>query len=121
MSLIARLAIPRRRFIVLVCSIGLPGVPLGRAAAAPPGFGHPLTGLTPAELAAFEEGKEEFEAEEGVDEGVGPVFNATSCVACHASPAVGGDSTVVETRFGTRDKKKFDPLISGGGSLIQAH
>jgi CxxC motif-containing protein (DUF1111 family) len=56
---------------------------------------------------------------ETVEDGLGPVFNANSCAACHDSPAIGGDSTVVETRFGTTTHKQFDPLLSGGGSLIQ--
>ena len=86
---------------------------------APVRFGDPATGLSPTELMRFEEGKEEFEEVEIADDGLGPVFNATSCAACHSSPAVGGDSNIVETRFGGLDKKKFDPMLSSGGSLIQ--
>jgi CxxC motif-containing protein (DUF1111 family) len=60
-------------------------------------------------------------------DGLGPVFNGTSCVQCHNnnSPVtpnvVGGDSNIVETRFGTTDKNKFDALGDLGGSLIQSH
>lgn len=84
-------------------------------------FGDPLNGLTPAELRAFQDGRDEFTEDESDAPGLGPVFNGTSCVACHSNPAIGGDSAVVETRFGTRDGKQFDPLISGGGSLIQVN
>jgi CxxC motif-containing protein (DUF1111 family) len=82
-------------------------------------FRRPPAGLTTEEHQAFEIGLEDFLEVETVEDGLGPVFNERSCAACHSVPAIGGDSTVVETRFGTRDKKKFDPLLSGGGSLIQ--
>jgi CxxC motif-containing protein (DUF1111 family) len=47
------------------------------------------------------------------------VFNGKSCVACHSSPVIGGDSNILETRFGRMDGKKFDPMAYKGGSLIQ--
>jgi CxxC motif-containing protein (DUF1111 family) len=107
---------PSRDLVVFVLSVGLLSSSLGRAAA---DFGNALPGLSPAEQQAFEEGLEEFTEVETLEEGLGPVFNGVSCAACHFSPAIGGDSPVVETRFGTLDKKQFDPLLSGGGSLIQ--
>jgi CxxC motif-containing protein (DUF1111 family) len=82
--------------------------------------GDPFSGLTPEQQAEFEEGKEAFQEEEGVRDGLGPVFNGTSCAQCHFNPAVGGDSNIVETRFGTTDKNKFDALGDLGGSLIQS-
>jgi hypothetical protein len=111
-----------RRLVVSVLSVGLLGMSWGRVAAAEPtAFGDPLPGLTTKEHQAFEIGLDDFLEVETVEDGLGPVFNETSCAGCHSSPAVGGDSEVVETRFGTIDKKLFDPLISGGGSLMQAH
>jgi CxxC motif-containing protein (DUF1111 family) len=86
---------------------------------APVSFGDPVAGLAPAELVRFIEGREEFEEDETPEQGLGPVFNATSCAACHASPAIGGDSNILETRFGRMDGKKFDPMPYAGGSLIQ--
>jgi CxxC motif-containing protein (DUF1111 family) len=86
---------------------------------AAPDFGDPLAGLTAEEEAAFAEGLEDFLEVETIDSGLGPVFNGRSCVGCHNVPAPGGDSLARVTRFGTLDKKKFDPLLSGGGSLIQ--
>jgi CxxC motif-containing protein (DUF1111 family) len=86
---------------------------------APLSFGDPVAGLAPTELIRFDEGKDEFKEEETPDDGLGPVFNATSCAACHSSPAVGGDSNILETRFGTLAGKKFDPMLHKGGSLIQ--
>jgi CxxC motif-containing protein (DUF1111 family) len=122
MPLISLQKKPNTRLVFSVLSVGLLGMSWGRVAADnPTAFGDALPGLTAAEQQAFEGGREEFMEEERAEDGLGPVFNATSCVACHSSPAVGGDSTVVETRFGTYDRKQFDPLLSGGGSLIQTN
>ena len=82
---------------------------------APVKFGDPVAGLTAAEMTRFSEGRDEFEDVETPADGLGPAFNATSCATCHSSPAVGGDSNILETRFGTLDKKKFDPMVSAGG------
>jgi CxxC motif-containing protein (DUF1111 family) len=86
---------------------------------APVHFGDPVVGLSPTELLRFDDGLEDFKEVETAEDGLGPVFNAKSCAACHSSPAVGGDSNILETRFGTYDKKKFDPMVGNGGSLIQ--
>ncbi len=86
----------------------------------PPDFGQPLAGLTAEQLERFEEGAEEFAEVETVPEGLGPVFNDVSCAACHTTPAIGGGSTRLETRFGRRRYNgQFDPLSQFGGSLIQ--
>lgn len=81
--------------------------------------GGPLNGLTPAQLAAFNAGLEEFEEEEEVDEGLGPVFNGRSCAECHSVPAIGGGSERTVTRFGKMTNGVFDPMAQFGGSLIQ--
>src|SRR5262245_44091891 len=65
-------------------------------------FGDPLPELPPAQLVEFTAGQAEFVAAEEADEGLGPVFNDISCAACHSSPTIGGDSNIVETRFGRR-------------------
>jgi hypothetical protein len=59
--------------------------------------GDPLPGLSEDEIARFEAGKEEFEEDETAEDGLGPVFNDTSCARCHTDPAVGGSSALVET------------------------
>jgi CxxC motif-containing protein (DUF1111 family) len=82
--------------------------------------GDPFSGLTSEQRAAFDDGKEAFEEEEDILDGLGPIFNGTSCAQCHSNPTVGGDSNIVETRFGTTDKNKFDALGDLGGSLIQS-
>ena len=45
-----------------------------------------------------------FEEEEGLDTGVGPVYNARSCVDCHQNPVTGGVSQVTELRAGHFDR-----------------
>jgi CxxC motif-containing protein (DUF1111 family) len=88
--------------------------------AASTSFGDPLPGLSTELLARFEAGKEEFEEVETPADGLGPVFNAPSCVECHQQGATGGGGTVVETRFGTRGPDgRFEPLTLLGGSLQQ--
>ncbi len=86
----------------------------------PISFGDPLVGLGANLTDRFFSGKDEFEEVETAEDGLGPVFNGNSCAACHASPAVGGDSDIVETRFGTITNNHFDPLAQFGGSLIQS-
>jgi CxxC motif-containing protein (DUF1111 family) len=54
-----------------------------------------------------------------VEDGLGPVYNDTSCAACHHIPVLGGSSNVLELRVGHFNGTQFvDPP---GGSLIQAH
>src|SRR5258706_6777972 len=67
------------------------------------GAGAPLTGLTDTELALFNKGKDEFEQEEDVADGLGPTMNLGSCAGCHAQPAVGGTSAMknVQVAFAT--------------------
>ena len=85
-----------------------------------PTFGDPFANLTNDLSVRFFDGKDEFTEEEDISDGLGPVFNDVSCAACHSNPAVGGDSDIVETRFGTITHNQFDPLTQLGGSLIQS-
>jgi CxxC motif-containing protein (DUF1111 family) len=45
-----------------------------------------------------------FEEEDGVDKGLGPIYNARSCAECHQNPVTGGGSQVAEFRLGHRDR-----------------
>jgi CxxC motif-containing protein (DUF1111 family) len=82
-------------------------------------FGDPVGGLSPAELQRFTDGRAAFEEVEEAADGLGPVFNGTSCAGCHNVGAIGGGSETLETRFGTMTNGAFDPLLEHGGSLIQ--
>jgi len=88
---------------------------------ASPAAGQPLAGLTVAQRAQFADGLDEFSGEEDVNDGLGPLFNERSCVACHSVPAVGGGSTRTVTRFARRANGVFDALANLGGSLMQDH
>ena len=79
----------------------------------------PLPGLGAQDLAAFEDGLEEFADIETPERGLGPVFNGTSCAECHNRPTIGGSSARFVTRFGRYAAGGFDPMAAEGGSLIQ--
>jgi CxxC motif-containing protein (DUF1111 family) len=83
-------------------------------------FGDPLPGLTDDLMARFAAGQANFETIDTVPGGLGPVFNNTSCANCHSSPATGGGSNILETRFGRMRNGQFDPMTKFGGSLIQS-
>ncbi|HTS21761.1 MAG TPA: di-heme oxidoredictase family protein [Casimicrobiaceae bacterium] len=85
----------------------------------PTAFGDPLPGLSSTLSAAFAAGLETFQEVDTPASGLGPIFNNVSCVACHSTPAPGGGSTILETRFGRLANGQFDPLTELGGSLLQ--
>ena len=79
--------------------------------------GAPLPGLTSRELELFRQGRADFLEVESASEGLGPLFNGSSCAQCHNIPAVGGTGTIVETRAGYRDEAgKFH--APPGGTLM---
>jgi CxxC motif-containing protein (DUF1111 family) len=84
-----------------------------------PGFGEPLADLPPSLRAAFDEGRQRFAIEETPATGLGPLFNARSCAACHAVPALAGSAArgdAFTVRFGRRTPgQPFDPLLNLGG------
>jgi CxxC motif-containing protein (DUF1111 family) len=59
----------------------------------------------PGILDFFNDGKARFEAAEvvsnntGVNVGLGPRFNSTSCASCHGQPAVGGSGVAINPQF----------------------
>jgi CxxC motif-containing protein (DUF1111 family) len=64
----------------------------------------------------FDFALEEFAELNSDDDGLGPVFNATGCGECHAAPAVGGGSQIMERRAGFFNGLTFTD--HPGGSLI---
>lgn len=81
--------------------------------------GAAVPGLQSSDVDSFNTGKTEFSTVEGVADGLGPIFNDSSCGNCHSAGAVGGGSTIVEVRFGRTSNGSFDPLTNEGGSLQQ--
>jgi CxxC motif-containing protein (DUF1111 family) len=80
------------------------------ATEAPAAFATPINndqsgavsnGFTTNAVFAADEGV--FMEEEDIGDGLGPIYNARSCVDCHAQPAVGGTSQVSELRVGHTD------------------
>jgi hypothetical protein len=71
----------------------------------PAGAGGPLSGLGTPELNFFNAALARFKEVDSVSGkiesgvGLGPRFNANSCAACHAQPAVGGTSPAVNPQI----------------------
>lgn len=90
----------------------------------PPPLGGPLPGLTSSELLDFQNGRDEFVQTEGPRDGLGPVFNGTSCLQCHHAAAVGGASADLGvsrvTRIGALKNGRYSDLTEVGGPLLQA-
>jgi CxxC motif-containing protein (DUF1111 family) len=78
--------------------------------------GDPLPGITAAD---FAEAKTAFATVEGLDDGLGPIFNEKACGNCHTQGATGGAGVQIERRFGRFDLGIFNSLASKGGSLRQ--
>lgn len=78
----------------------------------------PIEGLTEAQLAIFAKGDEEFGRRFSVGDGLGPLFVAASCDACH--PGDGDGHPVFNiTRFGRYAGGAFDPMKAHGGPQLQ--
>jgi CxxC motif-containing protein (DUF1111 family) len=96
-----------------------PGVRFG-----PPDAGAPIAGLSAAELAYFQAGKEEFEEAEEADEGLGPTMNLDACAACHAQPAVGGTSPFTNPQVAFANKSgatnRIPSFIRADGPVREA-
>jgi CxxC motif-containing protein (DUF1111 family) len=60
-------------------------------------------GLVNDNNATFRADQAVFMEEEDIGDGLGPVYNARSCVDCHAQPNVGGASQITELRVGHRN------------------
>jgi CxxC motif-containing protein (DUF1111 family) len=82
---------------------------------APAGFTKASNGFEDQD--GFDKDRTKFEEVEAIADGLGPVYNATSCVGCHQNPITGSSSQIAELRAGHLgpDKKFVDPP---GGSLI---
>jgi CxxC motif-containing protein (DUF1111 family) len=78
--------------------------------------GDPLPGITAADFAAA---RTAFATVEGLDDGLGPVFNEKACGNCHTQGATGGAGVQIERRYGRFDNGIFNSLSNKGGSLRQ--
>jgi hypothetical protein len=67
-------------------------------------------------VTSFSDFRSTFEETEDVEDGLGPVFNDTSCANCHSVSITGGSSEIRETRAGTYRRGQFTE--HPGGSLV---
>jgi CxxC motif-containing protein (DUF1111 family) len=82
---------------------------------APAGYDNLTNGFEPQ--TQFDLDRTVFEERDGIEEGLGPVYNAQSCAECHQSPVTGASSQVTELRVGRMDNGgSFTE--TAGGSLI---
>jgi CxxC motif-containing protein (DUF1111 family) len=114
------MTIPLRRKILLsVCLfgalmamiIGFRGIAQQSAKEAPAGFNTPSfnsahsisNGIVEPPGDTFARDQNVYEENEAVKDGLGPVYNATSCVTCHQNPNSGAASQITELRVGHND------------------
>lgn len=57
-------------------------------------LGGPIPGLTKWQLEKFKEGKQLFAKNFSVQEGLGPLYNGSSCIECHSEPLIKADNSV---------------------------
>src|SRR5215813_8067978 len=87
------------------------------ATEAPAGFDNLTNGHISQEL--FDAFRDSFEEVEGIENGLGPTFNDTSCRNCHNVPVTGGSGKKIpETRAGHLDAQG-NFVEHPGGSLVQ--
>ncbi len=92
-------------------------------------LGDPVQGLTAAELATFQRGRALFAKRFAPSEGLGPLYNATSCESCHSDPVLGGGADLYRNFFmsafnGTDPLSGLPSVVIpafGGTSLAQPH
>jgi CxxC motif-containing protein (DUF1111 family) len=83
------------------------------------GPGAPLRGLTAREFSEFRLGLDDFLEVETAEDGLGPAYNATSCAVCHNAPAIGGGSSMLETRAMYREENgQISALAEDGETLM---
>ncbi|HEX8107136.1 MAG TPA: di-heme oxidoredictase family protein [Kofleriaceae bacterium] len=78
--------------------------------------GDQLAGISTTDFAAA---KANFMQAEGVNDGLGPIFNERACGNCHTQGAIGGAGVQIERRFGKFVNGIFNTLSNEGGSLRQ--
>lgn len=92
-------------------------------------LGDPLPGLTAEELASFQRGRALFAKRFAPSEGLGPLYNATSCESCHSDPVLGGGADLYRNFYmgafyGSTPLSGLPSVVIpafGGTSLQQPH
>jgi len=102
--------------LVAGCSLGAADEPTTATQTSAITLGGHLPGISDAD---FNEARDNFLLGETIDDGIGPVFNETSCGACHTGGAIGGAGEQIERRYGRVENGVFHSLDNSGGSLRQ--
>jgi CxxC motif-containing protein (DUF1111 family) len=97
--------------VAIRLAIGITGVGQQSAKEAPAGFNSPSfnsaasisNGIVEPPGDTFARDQNVYEENEAVKDGLGPVYNATSCVTCHQNPNSGAASQITELRVGHND------------------
>lgn len=77
--------------------------------------GDPRPDLTAEELAAFQRGKVQFERRWQPSQGLGPMYNATSCESCHSDPVTGGSAALYRNFYVANIRIADGPSTNLGG------
>jgi CxxC motif-containing protein (DUF1111 family) len=77
-----------------------------------------LTAENVVPLRSFDDNRFIFEEVEGIEDGLGPVYNAQSCRECHQNVVTGGASQIAEVR--AAQGASGTPIDPAGGSLIHS-
>ena len=94
-----------------------------------PGSGSASNGIVEPSGDTFANDQAFFEKQEDASDGIGPVFNAVSCVNCHANPVTGGAVVIDSTwqMLQPMDAKRVCPArasaeaaraVSRGGAFV---
>ncbi len=108
--------------VVAALGTGLARVAAKSATEAPAGFNTPSfnsaqsisNGIVEPPGDTFAQDQQVYEENKAVADGLGPVYNATSCVSCHQNPNSGSASQTTELRVGHNDANGnfVNPTIS---------
>ena len=87
---------------------------------APTGFDNQSNGFVESQVHSQDQAA--FDEVEGIEDGLGPVFNAQACRECHQTPTTGGVSQVTELRVGRVNRfgqfENPDVTIGDGSTVI---
>jgi len=100
----------------------LPAFGPGRAAARD--IPHPLAAHEVKPVKLVDLGAQLFRTDFTPKQGLGPLYNARSCLECHHTPTAGGvgrNGLSIVHRVGRFDGQEFDDLAGLGGPVARAH
>jgi CxxC motif-containing protein (DUF1111 family) len=106
----ARLVVPLLAFLIVVGLVM--GLRAGKQEGPSPGDAYALVAR----------GELLFSTTFTPGQGLGPLFNHTSCIGCHSTPTKGGmgsDGLGTVTRIGRLTATGFDPMIGRGGPIAR--